>query len=78
MTHITKATLAVAFIAALVPPGLAQAKTYHDGYRSAHSMSYQTRTQRLFEGRNAAGFASFGIFNVAPSGRDAMVQSLGN
>ena len=78
MTHMTKVMLAVAFVTALVSPPLAQAKTYHDGYRAAHSMSYQTRAQRLFEGRNAAGFDNFGIFNVAPSGRDAMVQSLGN
>jgi hypothetical protein len=33
---------------------------------------------RLTEGRNAAGFGHFGPFNNAPSGRDAMVQSLGN
>jgi len=78
MIRMTKVTLAAAFIAALVSPVLAQAKTYRDGYRAAHSASYQTRAQHLFEGRNAASFGNFGTFNGAPSGRDALVQSLGN
>ena len=75
MNHMTKVALAAAFVAAVFSPVLAQAKTYHDGYRAAHSASYQMRAQHLFEGRNAA---SFGTFNGMPSGRDALVQSLGN
>jgi len=78
MIRMTKVTLAAAFVAALVSPVLAQAKTYRDGYRATHSASYQTRAQHLFEGRNAASFGNFGTFNGAPSGRDALVQSLGN
>jgi hypothetical protein len=39
---------------------------------------HANRGPRLIEGRNAAVFGHFGTFNNAPSGRDAMVQSLGN
>ena len=39
---------------------------------------HANRGSRLIEGRNAAGFGYFGTFNNAPSGRHAMVQSLGN
>jgi hypothetical protein len=39
---------------------------------------HASRGPRLSEGRNAAVFGHFGTFNNAPSGRDAMVQSLGN
>jgi hypothetical protein len=73
MNRKTKAALAALFIAAV--PALAQAKTYNGSHRAVHPMSYEMRAQRLIEGRNAAGF---GAFNSAPSGRDALVQSLGN
>jgi hypothetical protein len=78
MNHMTKVTLAAAVVAALVSPVLAQTKTYNDGYRAVHSASYQKRAQHLFEGRNAASFGNFGTFNGMPTGRDALVQSLGN
>jgi hypothetical protein len=78
MNHMAKVTLAAAFVAALVSPVLAQTKTYRDGYRAAYSASHPTRAQHLFEGRNAASFGNFGTFNGMPSGRDALVQSLGN
>ena len=39
---------------------------------------HANRGPGLSEGRNAAAFGRFGTFNDAPSGRDAMVQSLGN
>ena len=78
MNHMAKVTLAAAFVAALASPVLAQAKTYNDGGRAAHSASYQTPAQHLFEGRNAASFGNFSTFDGARSGRDALVQSLGN
>jgi hypothetical protein len=74
MTRKTKATLAALLVAAFVTPAVAQAKPYNGSHRAA----YATSQQRVIEGRNAAGFSNFGAFNSAPSGRDAMVQSLGN
>jgi len=65
MNRMTKVTFAAAFIVAVAAPALAQAKVY-------------TGAQRLIEDRNAADFGNFGTFNGAPSGRDALVQSLGN
>jgi hypothetical protein len=78
MTRKTNAILAALFIAAFVAPAIAQAKTYNGSHRAAHPTSYEMRVKRVIEGRNAAGFGDFGRFNSAPSGRDAMVQSLGN
>jgi hypothetical protein len=78
MKHKSKVALAALFIAAAVAPVAAQAKTYNGAHRAAYLMSYETRAQRLIEGRNAAAFGGFGTFNSAPSGRDALVQSLGN
>jgi hypothetical protein len=80
MIRKTTVTLTALVIAALVAPGLAEAKT--GNHRAAHRVIIdQVRVQRVIEGRDAAGFAAFGgfgTFNGAPSGRDAMVQSLGN
>jgi hypothetical protein len=73
-----KTALAALFITAVVAPVAAQAKTYNGAHRAAHHTSYVMRAQRLIEGRNATVFGDFGTFNSAPSGRDAMVQSLGN
>jgi hypothetical protein len=69
MNRMTKVTLAAALIAAVVAPALAQAKVYN--------AQPTTRVERLIEGRSAADFGNFGTFG-APSGRDALVQTLGN
>jgi hypothetical protein len=74
----TNVALVAAIVAAFAAPTLAQARVDNGSYRPAHSMSYVTRAQRLIEGRNAAGVADFGTFGGASSGRDSIVQSLGN
>jgi hypothetical protein len=74
----TNVAVVVTIVAVFVAPTLAQAKMDNGSYRAAHSTSYVTRAQRLIEGRNAAGVADFGTFGGASSGRDAIVQSLGN
>jgi hypothetical protein len=73
MTNKAKIAVAAALIAAFATPALAQdvrAPRHHSRYEQ----SYQTQDQRFIEGRNAA----YGDFGAPTSGRDAMVQSLGN
>ena len=74
MNRKTKAALAALFIAALATPAAAQGLVPYYNY----SPSYAARSPGLIEGRNTAGFGDFGQFRGARSGRDAMVQSLGN
>jgi hypothetical protein len=73
MTNKTKIAVAAALIAAFATPALAQdgrANRHHSRYEQ----SYQTQDQRFIEGRNAA----YGDFGSTPSGRDGLVQTLGN
>jgi hypothetical protein len=88
MTNMSKITLAALLFAAFATPALAldDEWTVDSGrYVNGQVPSYTQRAPfrairapRLNEGRNAAGFNHFGTFNNAPSGRDAMVQTLGN
>ena len=72
MTNKTKIAVAAALIAAFATPALAQGTNRH---HTRYEQSYQTQDQRFIEGRNAA---TYGDFGAPSSGRDAMVQSLGN
>jgi len=81
MTNRTKITLAAALIAAFATPALAQdSGVVNSRQHSRHQQSYTERAPRFVEGRNAAviGYpgADYGYGNA--TGRDAMVQSLGN
>jgi hypothetical protein len=84
MINRTKITLAAVLIAAFATPALAQDRWVIDSGRHVNGQvpSYQvpraSRAPRVIEGRNAAAFGSYGANGGAPSGRDAMVQSLGN
>ena len=89
MTNKSKITLVAVLIAAFATPAFAiddewtvDSGRYVNGqvpsYTQPGPLYLTTRPPRLVEGRNAADFNRFGTFNNAPSGRDAMVQSLGN
>jgi hypothetical protein len=87
-----KVTLAAAFVAAAIAtPALAQGLTpYYNYAPQAPSYEAQTpifgtqrsfhesRSHRLVEGRNAAVTGNFGGTSSSSTGRDTMVQELGN
>jgi hypothetical protein len=86
MTSKTKITLAAALIAAFATPALAQGLVPYANYptqRPSHQTqapffatpSYATQAPRFVERRNTAVSGDFATSN---SGRDFMVQSLGN
>jgi hypothetical protein len=88
MTSKTKITLAAALIAAFATPALAQGLVPYSNYPTqapshqaqapffaTQAPSYATRTPRVIEGRNAAVSGDFATSN---SGRDFLVQTLGN
>jgi hypothetical protein len=83
MTSKTKSVLAAALIAAFASPALAQgaAPFYYDATQaqsSAKSERPAAHSRRLTEGRNAAVVHDFDTYNGISSGRDGVVQSLGN
>jgi hypothetical protein len=77
MTSKTKITLAAALIATFATPALAQGLAPYSNYPTQR-LSHQTQAPRYVERRNTAVSGDFGGSIVSPSGRDAMVQSLGN
>jgi hypothetical protein len=77
MTSKTKITLAAALIAAFATPALAQGLVPYSNYPTQR-LSHQTQAARSIEHRNTAVGGDFRSSIVSPSGRDAMVQSLGN
>ena len=86
MTNKTTIALAAALFAALATPALAQGTGVTHGYDypteapvyQSQSWSHATQAPRLIEGRNAA-VNNFGTaYGSTSTGRDAMVQSLGN
>jgi hypothetical protein len=77
MTSKTKITFAAAIIAAFATPALAQGLAPYSNYPTQR-LSHQTQAPRYIERRNTAVSGDFGGSIVSPSGRDAMVQSLGN
>jgi hypothetical protein len=89
MTNKSKITLVAVLFAVFATPALAldyewtvDSGRYVNGqvpsYAQSAPLYLTTRAPRVIERRNAAGFTQFGTFTGAPSGRDAMVQSLGN
>jgi hypothetical protein len=89
MTYKSKITLVAVLFAAFATPALAlddewtvDSGRYVNGqvpsYTQSAPLYLTTRAPRVIERRNAAGFSHFDTFINAPSGRDAMVQSLGN
>ena len=89
MINKSKITLVAVLIAAFATPALAlddewtvDSGRYVNGqvpsYTQSAPLYLTTRAPRVIEHRNAAGFSQFDTFGSAPSGRDAMVQSLGN
>lgn len=71
MTSKTKSALAAVLIVAFATPALAQ------GAAPLYTGDYK-QSQRVIEGRNAAIVHNFDTFNGTSSGRDSLVQSLGN
>jgi hypothetical protein len=89
MTNKSKITLVAVLFAVFATPALAlddewtvDSGRYVNGqvpsYAQSAPLYLTTRAPRVIERRNAAGISHFGTFSNAPSGRDAMVQSLGN
>ena len=88
MTNKSKITLAAVLFAAFATPALAASDEWivdSGRYVNGQVPSYTeqaplqaTRAPRLLEGRNAAIIGNFGTSGGTSSGRDAMVQSLGN
>ena len=88
MTNKSKIALAAALFAAFATPALAASDEWivdSGRYVNGQVPSYTEqaplhalRAPRLLEGRNAAVIGNFGTFNSTSSGRDTMVQSLGN
>jgi hypothetical protein len=77
MTSKTKIAVAAALIAAFATPALAQSLVPYSNYPTQR-LSHQTQAPRYVERRNTAVSGNFAGSIASPSGRDAMVQSLGN
>jgi hypothetical protein len=77
MTRKTKIALAAALIAAFATPALA--RDGHSRHHSRYEQSYSQPAPRFIEGRNAGVYGNFGgAYGGTSTGRDALVQTLGN